>query len=62
MKNMVRDCPSRDLFWTTFSKKNDFFMKKCAPGACFWQGLVFIKFWGDFWSLSDALEACKHQL
>ena len=40
-KNVVRDSPSRDLFWSTFSLKIVFFIKKSAPGACFWR-IVFL--------------------
>ena len=34
-KNVVRDFPFRDLFWSTFRSKILFFTKKCLPGACF---------------------------
>ena len=47
-KNMVRDCPSRDFFWSTFSQKTYFFAKKCAPGECFVWCSVLIGFFMIF--------------
>ena len=46
-KNVVRDFPFRDLFWSTFRSKIVFVTKKCLPEACFLRVVVFIEFWSD---------------